>query len=41
MSINRHILHCLTLALTAIIMQALPCHSQDIADSLKAIGDDG
>ncbi len=37
MSIHRHILHRLTLALTAIIMQALPCHSQDIADSLKVM----
>lgn len=37
MSIHRHILHCLTLALTAILTQALPCHSQDIADSLSMV----
>ena len=34
MSIHRHILHCLTLAFTAILVQALPCQGQDVADSL-------
>ena len=34
MSIQQHILKCLTLAFAAIFLEALPCHSQDIADSL-------
>lgn len=34
MSIHRHILHCLTLAFIAILVQALPCQGQDVADSL-------